>query len=377
MKEIPYSFGKISNAVIGKITRNIWENNRSKHILITQKQSILAKGFAAVICTEKNNKKRKTGNNWIYLDKDVSDLLVDNDCLYIGNDGIVKILWETASNSNSILLTESCNCNCIMCPQPPKRHNPELYKISKRLVEIIEPKHDQTICLTGGEPTLLGTDFLTLLDIIKNRHPNTHALLLTNGKNFADENFAKLYASNKPPLLTTCISLHADTEDIHDMIVQSQGSFYKTLKGLYNLGKFNDRIELRVVINKQNYKRIKPISEFIYKNLPFVYHCAFMGQEITGLALQNRDLIWIDPYHFRNQLSDAINILSRSDMNVSIYNIPFCLLNSDTWFFARQSISGWKNTYIDICSECKLKKFCTGLFSTSGDHQSQYIQPIQ
>jgi len=100
-----------------------------------------------------------------------------------------------------------------------------------------------------------------------------------------------------------------------------------------------------------------------------------MGMEIIGLARDNYDAVWIDPYEYRDELSQAIRVLSRADMNVSIYNIPLCLIEKKYWSFARQSISEWKNDYLQICENCSVKSKCCGIFTTSGPHQSSYIIP--
>ena len=134
-------------------------------------------------------------------------------------------------------------------------------------------------------------------------------------------------------------------------------------------------IEIRVVINRLNAPYLESIATFIYRNFPFVYHYAFMGMEITGLAVDNFNDIWIDPYEYRDQLSKAVNILSRAGTNVSVYNLPLCLLDKKIWGFAAKSISSWKNSYLDICNRCKVKRICSGVFTTSGLHQSNYISP--
>jgi len=199
---------------------------------------------------------------------------------------------------------------------------------------------------------------------------------LTNGKSFSDFNFTKKFVAERPKNFLTCVSLHDSVDEVHDYIVGSRGSFYKTLLGLYNLAKFGERIEVRVVVNKINAAHLELIAGFIYRNFPFIFHCAFMGLEMTGCAADNCDEIWIDPYEYRNELSKAIRMLSRAGINVSVYNLPLCLLNDDCWVFARKSISAWKNNYLPLCVQCSVKDICCGVFSTSGDLLSKHISPM-
>ena len=118
------------------------------------------------------------------------------------------------------------------------------------------------------------------------------------------------------------------------------------------------------------------MADYIYKNFPFVSHVAFMGMEIEGYAKDNYEDIWIDPKKYAEQISFAAWSLYRRGINVSIYNLPLCLLPKKSWRFARKSISGWKNDYLDVCEKCNVKEDCCGIFTTSGKFQSNSIKPI-
>jgi hypothetical protein len=146
--------------------------------------------------------------------------------------------------------------------------------------------------------------------------------------------------------------------------------------GLQNLARFRERIEIRVVVNRLNAHRLESIATFIQRNLPFIYHCAFMGMEITGLACDNYADVWIEPFEYRDQLSRAVKVLSRANMKVSIYNLPLCLVERKSWNFAKKSISGWKNDYLPVCEGCTARENCSGIFTTSGLHQSPNIRPV-
>ena len=268
-----------------------------------------------------------------------------------------------------------CDCRCLMCPQPPKAHDKTLTEISNQILNLIKTDSNQTICLTGGEPTLLKEDFFDILGVINEKHPKSTVMMLTNGKSFADFEFTKHFVSVRPRDFLTCVSMHSEVDEVHDRIVGTKGSFYKTAMGLQNLARFREKIEIRLVINRLNAQHLESIATFIYRNFPFITHCAFMGMEITGYARDNYDTIWIDPREYQDELSRAIRVLSRADMNVSIYNVPLCLLKQESWSFARQSISEWKNEYLPICEKCSVKSRCCGIFTASGLNQSPYIRP--
>ncbi len=76
-------------------------------------------------------------------------------------------------------------------------------------------------------------------------------------------------------------------------------------------------------------------------------HVALMGMENTGFAIANNDTLWIDPLDYQEQLKAGVDLLSTARVNVSIYNLPLCLLDPSIRPFAVQSISDWKNTYVE------------------------------
>ena len=357
--------------ILGLVTRNPLSLPRGHNVLITDEISLLARGFAGLIT--KGLGKKKTPLPQVEIASEISDELEEGDCVLIDKDGTITVVWEKQAPMNPLLLTEMCDCRCLMCPQPPKEHDQFLTEISKRILNLVKIENTQAICLTGGEPTLLKDDLFDILGIINKEHPKSAVMMLTNGKSFANFEFTKRFIAVKPRNFLTCVSMHGDVDELHDQIAGVKGSFYKTAMGLQNLARFREKIEIRIVVNRLNAHRLESIATFIQRNFPFIYHCTFMGMEITGLACDNYDDVWIDPYEYRDQLSRAIRVLSRADMNVSIYNLPLCLVEPKSWSFARKSISGWKNDYLPICEGCLVKVKCCGIFTTSGLYQSPYI----
>ena len=60
-----------------------------------------------------------------------------------------------------------------------------------------------------------------------------------------------------------------------------------------------------------NHHRLPKLAEFIYANLPFASHVAWMGMETTGLARQNLDRVWVAPFDYRDDLEAACRYLYR------------------------------------------------------------------
>jgi His-Xaa-Ser system radical SAM maturase HxsC len=307
---------------------------------------------------------------------DSLDALKEGDIVLLEPDGKVNVLWDINSHHNSILATGECNCSCIMCPQPRKKDPKDLLEFNLKLIDLIDPKRTENIGITGGEPTLLGTDLIKLISACKERLPKASLSLLTNGRRLSDLDLAKELVEIGHPNLVICIALYADNDKEHDRIMGVEGSFYETLGGLKNLALLRQKVEIRNVIHALNYRRLRQFSEFIYHNFPFVIHVALMGMETTGLAFKNIKTLWIDPAEYMPELRSAVRYLNRRDMHVSIYNLQLCILPREIWRFARKSISDWKNTFLQECRDCYVRAECSGFFGTSEGWQSKHIHRI-
>ena len=279
------------------------------------------------------------------------------------------------SYHNVLMLTERCNCSCIMCPQPKVVIEQAKTQLNLKLISLMSRKAG-CLGLSGGEPTLIGDKLIDIIFACKKNLPKTSLTLLTNGIRLSDFEYAKKIVHTKHPDLIIDIPLYGATDTEHDKIIGAKG-FYKTIKGLYNLALLKQKIGIRIVIHRLNYNRLPRISEFIYRNFPFVFHVAFMQMETTGLAKENIEQLWIDPYDYNNELKEAVNFLFYRDVKVSIYNAQLCVIPRSLWKFARKSISSWKNIYIEACGQCAYKEECGGFFQTSAELHSEYIRTLK
>ncbi len=118
------------------------------------------------------------------------------------------------------------------------------------------------------------------------------------------------------------------------------------------------------------------LCSYIYKNLPFVVHVALMGMEHMGYVKKNFQQLWIDPIDYKNELENAVKFLNYRRINVSIYNLQLCVIPKSIWSMAVQSISDYKNIYLDVCNQCQLKEKCGGLFQSTEKYHSRGISPI-
>lgn len=306
------------------------------------------------------------------------DYLAENDVIALTSDGCIRSLYRANSPHNSVLLTERCNNYCLMCSQPPKNVNDSwLLDEAMELVRII-PRHTANVmCITGGEPTLYGDGFIQLVQHFRRYLPHTALHILSNGRSFADQEFARKYADVQHPDVMLGIPVYSADPARHDYIVQAKGAFDETISGILNLKELGQRVEIRVVVHKQTCDSLPNLAEFITRNLLFVDQVVLMGLEMTGFTRANLDSLWIDPVEYKDKLSEAVQILRSFRVPVSVYNHPLCLVNPDVEPAYVRSISDWKNEFAPECEPCKRKHECGGFFSSSILHQySDHITPF-
>lgn len=332
-------------------------------------------GFKTILT---KGKEHSVGNP----ESDVFELSADYDYLDEGDilrvepaSGSMRCLYRRNSLHNTILLTERCNHYCLMCSQPPKQADDSwLMDEAMELIGLIPPE-TEALGFSGGEPTLYGHRFIDLLQYTKARLPTTAIDVLSNGRAFKDLSFAKQYAAVQHPDLLIGIPIYSDDPVRHDYVVQSRGAFDETIQGILNLKAVAQRVEIRIVIHRQTVDRLVRTCEFIVRNLLFVDHVALMGLEITGFTRPNLDLLWIDPYDYKDVLSEAVAVLNAYGMTASVYNHQLCTVNQDVRENYRKSISDWKNEYLDECTTCTKRDECGGLFSSSKLYKhSAYIK---
>ncbi len=288
----------------------------------------------------------------------------------------VRVLWRRNSPANSVLLTERCDNYCLMCSQPPKeREDDWLLDNARELIRLL-PTSTPGIGFTGGEPTIYGDRLIELLGLCRNLLPEAGVHVLSNGRRFADYGFASAWAGVRNPRMMVGIPIYGAEPALHDYVVQAEGAFDETVRGIVNLGEVRQRIEIRVVIHKQTAPALPEIAEFIARNLPFVEQVALMGLEMTGFARANMEEIWIDPVDYQPELREAVSLLARRRIKTMIYNHQLCLLDRELWPFAVRSISDWKNEYHPECLKCSVKEDCGGFFFSAKYKFSEKIRAV-
>ncbi len=307
-----------------------------------------------------------------------SDHFRDGDVVVLESaSGFIRSLYRPYERHHSLFVTERCSSNCLMCSQPPKDKDDvdSLTRRNKELIRLMSPAPEY-LTITGGEPTLLGDHLFSLLYQLKTDLPETELHMLTNGRTFAWPSYVERFAAVEHPNICLGVPLYSDSAGDHDYIVQAKGAFDQTVAGLHQAARNGIRVEVRVVLHRLTIPRLRQLSEFIYRNLPFVEHVVLMGLEYVGYTPRNVAELWIDPYCYQRELAEAVEFLAVRDMAVSIYNHQLCVLAPALWPYAHKSISDWKNLYLPECERCSVLSACGGLFKWAAKKHSDYIHPL-
>jgi His-Xaa-Ser system radical SAM maturase HxsC len=352
------------------------EAARSREILrVRGKIDPLPRGFRAYLLEEQAEAAHLQD---VYVLGPEQRYLADGDVVRIDPERkAMTALYRRASPSNTFLVTERCDNYCVMCSQPPrKRDDSWLLDELEEVIPLVSPE-TREIGISGGEPSLLGERLIRLVELMKRFLPRTAIHILSNGRNFANRELARALGQVDHPDIMVGIPLYSDLPEEHDYVVQAQGAFDETIRGILNLKRARVRVELRFVIHAETYARLPEFATFITRNLLFVDHVALMGLELMGFAKTNLASLWIDPIDYGNELTEAVRVLSRAGLHTSIYNHPLCVLPTALHSFARKSISDWKNVYFKECGDCVRKEACGGFFASSALKHSRGITPYR
>ena len=290
--------------------------------------------------------------------------------------GRFRTLYRRESRHNSFLVTDRCNHYCLMCSQPPKDIDDRWILDELKVALPLVAKDTASVCFTGGEPLLDWREFIEVLALCREELPDTAIHVLSNGRAFVRDEVVAAWAALRHPNLTVGIPIYSAIDHVHDYVVQAQGAFDETVLGILKLKDSGQRIEVRVVLHAITAPRIVETCKWLARNLPFVNHVALMGLENTGFAIANADELWIDPLDYRAELAEGVNILASARVNVSVYNLQRCVLDRSIWRYAVQSISDWKNGYVEECDRCIEKDRCSGFFTSGRPRRSRGISPI-
>ncbi len=331
------------------------------------KDDLLDDGLDVIYVTEKSV-RLYPGNEVVSENKHIIELLQqahNYDVFELWEDGKLVEYYDDSSLDNYFFVTSKCNSNCVMCPSPDLFQKSGENTGVETLIEIARhiPEDAPHLTITGGEPFMIGKDIFRFMEFLRDKFEYTEFLLLTNGRVFALDAYTHRFKETAPENIIVAIPVHGSSKQIHDSITQVDGSFEQTIQGIKKLLKVGVRVEIRIVVNKMNAADIFDIARLICDELSSIEYVSIMAMEMTGSARLNMDKVWIPYREAAKAIEEAAILLLEHEIDVKLYNFPLCTVKNNLWTLCEKSISPDKVRYSDVCSHCKMRKSCGGVFA--------------
>jgi len=267
-----------------------------------------------------------------------------------------------------IAIWNRCNNHCVMCTNPQSFQQED--NSTEYYIEAIKTRwanqslsENDTICLTGGEPTI-HPDFLEIIHWFREEYPNNQIVIATNGRRFYYKKFTKecLKTNN----LKIEIAIHGDNAKAHDAITRTKRSFEQAVKGIHNIlenKNSSHELEIRIIVTKLNYKRLNKILAFIQKEFPdnSIDTIVLVFIEMEGQAQDNFNAVGITYKQVAKYVSSAIHNWSGLFRDLRLYHFPLCILEHDLWKYTWRTLGKNEVKFLPQCKDCHYKKYCLGI----------------
>ncbi|MCX6802457.1 MAG: radical SAM protein [Candidatus Diapherotrites archaeon] len=262
-------------------------------------------------------------------------------------------------------LTFQCNNDCISCifdTRQIKNMGAPFTKEIKNTIDNVPA--GETLCLTGGEPTLR-KDFFEIVQYALKKRPNELLFIVSNGRLFSKKRFAEKFKKLSRQNLRIGIPLYSHDPKIHDLITQRKGSWKETVQGIENLAENGVKVELRILMEALNYKDLKETAEFISRKFQNIERIVLINLKYSGNAFINRGDVFVKCSEVAPFVEEVALILMKKGFEVKLFHFPLCTIRSDFWEMAKGTT---KNTaelaFAAQCRDCRMKKECPMIWKT-------------
>jgi His-Xaa-Ser system radical SAM maturase HxsC len=272
-----------------------------------------------------------------------------------------------------------CNNRCISCITDFKQHSRNQILPLEELKSVIDriDKDTDVMNFNGGEPTLRKNLFEILL-YTRSHLPTATIQLLTNARMFAYKSYTRDFISLGLDNFNFLVTLYGHNTMLHDSITRSPGSFEQTVRGIKNLLLYGQNVEIRVIINRINYRYLSDIAKFVLGNFPTIYQLVLVNLKVTGECYKNRRstvVPYTDVVPYATKAVDHV----RGKLNVRLFHFPLCILPREYWNLARGvTINDKELAHPDICEVCADNSKCARIWKSYADVQGiDEFSPIE
>lgn len=278
-----------------------------------------------------------------------------------------------------ISLTTFCNAHCLFCCVLDVLNRPELNpsddEVRARMREARERDGCTVLGFTGGEPTV----HPRFAELCRYGRELGYESITVNTNGIVFKRRAWVEEAFEAGLSHVDFSIHGDTAELHDAMMDRRGAFEAFVKGMEHVRalapKYGVELGSTTVVTARNARRLPEIAEFLLgqglRALRFK-HC-FEGGDGSDDALVARYAELMGP------VREAVRRVRARRGSVQVTHFPLCLLGDEAVFatdFAEESvlsinrngavlIEGRASTYrresASRCDTCALAPACTRL----------------
>ncbi len=279
--------------------------------------------------------------------------------------------------SIDLCIYDKCNNRCLMCTNPdgpwPAWDGSFDYDY-KSIIDRLNNAKDRvkssdSIYITGGEPTL-HPDFLEILEYLKQHFSRQRIKLLTNGRRFSYQDFAK-DVLNINQNFEIDLSIYGPNSEIHDNVTRSKNSFNQTCAGLGNLlsqKKIGQIVGVRIVLTKISYRHIDQMIDLIKNKFNQVDRVVIIFPEIEAQAVKNLRKVKIT-YQDVKPYIESIFSKIKYFKEIRFYHFPLCTLDNKFWPFIWRTVPENELIFLKECQKCNYKEYCHGI-------QKEYLKHV-
>lgn len=307
--------------------------------------------------------------------------------LYDNTYDINEIHFKTCSDMKLELawleITQACNCRCLHCYQGEKHiTTPNSLQVSDWISIISQLKllDVSRVVVIGGEPCIHKDISVILKELAGKKIMTT---LFTNATLIDDELF-KVVIENRD-YIKLKVSLYGKTAEIHDKITQVKGSFDILVSNIKKLTSNGVRVDIAVVVMRENQNDIEKIDKFIESLGAFYSKFDVIRNVFGGTQDQhtptNKELINSSKFRYPKFKADKKRFLDNISRNSCWYgkiaitdngDVLPCVFERDIIYGnAKQQTIGdiiqsgttrkfWNVSfkYIEGCKDCEFRYAC-------------------
>lgn len=265
-----------------------------------------------------------------------------------------------------ICVWNKCNNRCVMCTNPLEFSQGGGYSASRVIANLkklkslkIKDASRNYFLLTGGEPTL-NPELFSILEYLKKNFSQSRLGILSNGRMFAYEGFAKKIF--KFGDFDLALPLHGFDAKTHDAVTRTPGSFKNLMSGIENVRRFRNghNLEIRVILTNLTNQNLEKITKFAAENLSWADRLVYIFMEFEGQAEDNLKIAGLEYSRIKN-LSKIVKMAGEKFKDVRLYHFPLCAAPVSVWKNVWRTLPSEEVAFAEKCGVCRVKNLCLGV----------------